>query len=118
MPDEERDPEGAAGIARRGLDPHPLERPFAEDASVADAVEGDAPGEAEVRTSRSRAWTWRTIRRRISSVTFCTEAARSISRWVSGDSGLPRRTAEELGEALRGHGQTLAEVEVLEIEAE
>jgi hypothetical protein len=45
--DEQRDPQGAAGVARGRLDPDLLERPLAEDAAVADAVESDAAGEAE-----------------------------------------------------------------------
>ena len=48
VPDQLRHAERAAGIARRRLDPEPLERPFAQQPPVADAVERDAAGQAEV----------------------------------------------------------------------
>ena len=48
VPDRERDAERAAGVARRRLDPESLERPLAQQPAVADAVERDAAGEAEV----------------------------------------------------------------------
>ena len=54
------------------------------------------------------AWTCRAIRSMISSVTAWIEAARSISRWVSGVSGFrggPPKQPVELG---RGHRQALA----------
>jgi len=40
--------EGAAGVAGRGLDPEALEDAVAQQATVGDAVERDAAGEAEV----------------------------------------------------------------------
>src|SRR5258707_7795487 len=45
MPQRERDAKRAACIAGRRLDPHFLERPFAEDPAVADAVQSDAAGQ-------------------------------------------------------------------------
>ncbi len=86
MVDGERDADGAAGVSRRGLDPQALERPLAQQAAVADAVERDAAGEAQV-LHAGLACTCRAMRSMISSVTSCTEAAMSISRCVSGDSG-------------------------------
>ena len=48
VPDEERDTERPAGVAGRRLNPQILERSLAEDAAVADTVERDAAGEAQV----------------------------------------------------------------------
>src|SRR6185503_4229535 len=48
MPERERYAERAAGVSRRGLDPEIVERPFAQDAPVGDAVERHAAGEAEL----------------------------------------------------------------------
>ena len=42
------DAERAAGVAGRRLNPDVLERPFAQDAAVADAVERHAAGQAQV----------------------------------------------------------------------
>ena len=47
MPDELRDTERAAGIAGGRLNPDLLERPFAQQAAVADAVERDAARHAQ-----------------------------------------------------------------------
>ena len=72
-----------------------LERPFAQDAAVADAVQRHAAGQAQVlhaRSARARAGPARSM---ISSVTAWIEAARSISRCVSGDLGPARRAAEQ-----------------------
>ena len=46
VPDEQRRAERAAGVAGGRLDPDVLERPLAQDAAVADAVERDAAGQA------------------------------------------------------------------------
>ena len=46
--DGQRGAERAAGVAGRRLDPEALERPLAQQPAVADAVERDAAGEAEV----------------------------------------------------------------------
>ena len=43
----ERRPEGAAAVARRGMDVDLLERRFTENAAVGDAVQRNAAGEAE-----------------------------------------------------------------------
>ena len=48
MPQAERHAQRAAGVAGRRLHPHLLERPLAQDAAVADAVERDAAGQAQV----------------------------------------------------------------------
>jgi hypothetical protein len=69
--DRERDADGAARVAGRGLDPEPLERPFAQQAAVADAVERDAARETEVLLP-GLACTCRAMRSMISSVTTCT----------------------------------------------
>ena len=48
MPEAQRHAERAAGIAGRRLNPDLLERAFAQDAAVADAVQRDAAGQAQV----------------------------------------------------------------------
>ena len=48
VPDEERDPQRSPGIARRRLDPDVVERPLAQDAAVADAVECDPACQTQV----------------------------------------------------------------------
>ena len=48
MPDEQSRPEGAAGVAGRGLDPDPLKRTLAQQPAVAHAVQGHAASKAEV----------------------------------------------------------------------
>jgi hypothetical protein len=98
VPGRQRRAERAAGIARRRLHPEPVEAAVAQHLAVGDAVERDAAGEAEVaravlggEAARQRSTT--------SSVTACTEAARSMWRWVSGSSGRARRAAEQRVEA-------------------
>ena len=56
--------------------------------------------------------TWRAMRSMISSVTTCTDAARSISRCVSRRLGLARRAAEQLVEGAVRHGEAVEVVEV------
>ena len=51
-----------------------------------------------------------------SSVTFWIEAAMSISRWVNGDSGGRGGPPKSSSNLRRGHRQTLAVVEVAEIQ--
>ena len=46
--DRQRCADCAAGIARRGLDPHSLEGAFTQDLAVGDAVQCHAAGEAEI----------------------------------------------------------------------
>ena len=48
VPEAQRHAERAAGIAGRRLDPDLLERAFAQDAAVADAVERHAAGQAQI----------------------------------------------------------------------
>ncbi len=48
MPQAERHADGAPGVAGRRLNPHLLERSFPQDAAVADAVERNAAGQAQV----------------------------------------------------------------------
>ena len=48
MPDGERRAEGSAGVTRRGLDPEVLEDPLPQQHAVGHAVQGDAPGHAQV----------------------------------------------------------------------
>ena len=58
VPDEQRRAERAAGVAGGRLDPDVLERPLAQDAAVADAVQRHAAGQAQVlrcRSARARA---------------------------------------------------------------
>ena len=47
IPAPQRGSQSAAGISRRGLDPEILERPFAEQAAVGDAIQRDAAGQTE-----------------------------------------------------------------------
>ena len=63
-------------------------------------------------------WTWRAMRSTTSSVTTCTDAARSISRCVSGVSGSRGRPAEELVERAVRHRQPVQVVEVPHVELE
>jgi hypothetical protein len=53
MPDQLRHAQRAARVARRRLDPELLERPLAEDPTVAHAVERHAAGQAEPDPARS-----------------------------------------------------------------
>ena len=68
MPDELRDAERAAGVAGGRLDPESLERAFAQQPAVADAVERDAAGQAQVSSPVSRCAV-RAMRSMISSLT-------------------------------------------------
>ena len=81
MPDEQRRAQRAAGVARGRLNPDVLERPLAQDAAVADAVERHAAGQAQVLHARSARARAARIRSMTSSVTAWIDAARSISRW-------------------------------------
>ena len=92
----ERGAERAAGVAGRRLDPDALELAVAQDLAVGDAVERDAAGQAQVLDAVGAATRSRVMRSMISSVTFCTEAARSMSRWVSGSLSCRARAAEQL----------------------
>ena len=60
----------------------------------------------------------RPMRSTTSSVTAWMLAARSMCRCSSGDSGLPRRPAEERVEPAAGHRQPLAVVEVVHVQPE
>ena len=113
MPQRVGDAERAAGVAGRGLNPEVLEGPFAQEPAVADAVERDAAGQAELARPVSRCAV--AIRSITSSVISCTDRARSISRCVTGASG-SRRTAEQPLEPGAGHRQAVDELEVLEVQ--
>ena len=63
-------------------------------------------------------WTCRAMRSMISSVTACIDAARSISRCVSGDSGLRGGPPKSRWNFADGHRQPLAVVEVRHVHAE
>ena len=63
-----------------------LERTLAQEAAVGHAVQRHAARQAQV-LQAGLPCTWRAMRSMISSVTTWIEAARSISRCVSGDSG-------------------------------
>ena len=112
MPDQQRRAERAAGVAGRRLNPDLLERAFAQDPAVADAVERHAAGQDEVASTSVSACRWRAHFSITSSHTTWTDAARSISRCVTGDSGLARRPAEQRVELRARHRQAGAVVEV------
>ena len=63
-------------------------------------------------------WRCRAMRSMISSVTFWTDAARSISRCVSLLSGFRGGTAEQTIEGAVGHRQAMEVVEVLDVQLE
>jgi hypothetical protein len=95
VPGEQRRAERAAGIARRRLDPDPLERPFAQEPPLATQLSATPPARHRFFSrspSRGRAAPIFSI---TSSVTFWIDAARSISRCVSSASACAagRRTA-------------------------
>ena len=48
MPEAECDAEGATGITGRGLTPHVLERPFTQDAAVADTIKRHTTSQAQI----------------------------------------------------------------------
>src|SRR5204862_5348429 len=48
VPQRERDTDRPARVAGGRLNPDPIERPFAQDASVADAIERHAAGQAQI----------------------------------------------------------------------
>ncbi len=58
------------------------------------------------------------MRNMASSVTACKEAAKSLSRCVSGDSGWRGGPREQLVKATRGHRQALTVVEVAHVHAQ
>ena len=107
-----------AGVAGGRLDPDVLERAFAQDAAVGDAVQGHAAGQHEICASPFADARAGAMRSMISSVTAWIEAARSISRCVSFRFGLPRRSAEQAMKLRAGHRQALAVVEVAHVHAE
>ena len=88
MVGSERCAERAAASPAAGCTIDVLEGAVAQHLAVGDAVERHAAGEAQVRLARSRARARASSRSTTSSVTAWTDAARSISRWVSGASGL------------------------------
>ncbi len=98
------------------LDPDVVEDALAQQLAVGHAVERDAAGQAEVLRPVSRR-SVRASRSTTSSVTAWIEAARSISRWVSGVPACAagRRRAVE---RVVGHGQAGAVVEVVHVEPE
>ena len=83
MPGEQRRAERTACVAGRRLNPQSLERALAQEAAVADAVQRDAAGQAQVVAAPSRV-SVRAMRSMISSHhDLDRSAARSISRCVS-----------------------------------
>lgn len=117
VPGEERGAEGSTGVAGGGLDPDVLEGGFAQQATVGDAIEGNAAGEAEVARAGGGM-----------------EVAGHAQDDLLGDDlhgggkvefalgqlgfGAPGRSAEELGELVGRHGEALAVVEITLVEAE
>ena len=118
MPDEQRGAERAAGVARRRLDPDVLERPFAQQPAVGDAVERDAAGQHQVLHAGLAGAASRPMRSTTSSVTRL-DAGRQIHvPLLERRLRLARRPAEQLVEPLVRHRQALAVVEVLHVQPE
>ncbi len=90
-----------------------LEAAVAQQLAVGDAVERHAAGQAEIASRRSRAASARVSRSTTSSVTAWIDAARSICALRQRLLRLARRAAEQRVEALVGHGQAGAVVEVV-----
>ena len=118
MPDEQRRSERAARIAGGRLNPDVSRTALRGGCGrwPRSSAPRRRPGTDSSRPSR--AWTCRAIRSMISSVTTWIDAARSISRWVSGDSGLRGGPPNSAVELRRGHRQPLAVVEVRHVHPE
>ena len=117
MPDEQCDAQSPARIAGGGLNPDILERPVAENLAVADAVEGDTAGEAEVFHAGCLAH-------------MAGDAEHDFFghlldrggdvHFALGELGFgrSRRAAEEAVELPRGHGHSLAVIEIGHVHTE
>ena len=97
----QRGAQGAAGIARRRLDPDPSRRRRrASTLPLATQLSATPPAQAQIlRNRRSPPRATRVRRSTISSVTAWIEAARSISRWLNprvrvGRGGAPNRASK------------------------
>ena len=117
VPDEQRHAQRAAGVPRRRLDPDVVERPLAQDAPVADAVERDAAGQAELAqpglgVDVARRPQHRLLGNRLD--------RRGDVHLALGDGrlGPPRRPVEQRVEPARRHSETLAVLEVRHVHAE
>ena len=86
VPDRERGADGAARVARRGLDPEVVEDPSPRSRPFATQFSATPPARQRYRAPVVF-FACRAIFRTISSVTSWIERARSISRCVSSDSG-------------------------------
>ena len=117
MPDQLSDAEGATGVAGSRLNPDALERAFAQQPAVGDAVEGDSPRETEVfRPGRA-------VRR----AGHAEHDLFADDLYRAGEVHLPlcelrfrdaRRTVEQLGERPVRHRETGEVVEELLVEGE
>ena len=117
VPDELGDPQRAAGIARRRLDPEALERTLAQDPAVPHAVERDPTREAELLHAGEPVRRARHAQHR--------HLADFLNRTRDVEVALdqvglrhPRWRAEQLVERPVGHGETAEVVEVLLVQAE
>ncbi len=110
-------PSAPAGIARGRLNPDILERPFAQDAAIADAIERHAAGQHQVLHAGARVDMPRTAQHHIlghgldrgGQIHFALRDARLH---------FTRRAAEEGVKFGRRHRQSLTVVEVAHIQAE
>ena len=108
---------GAARVPARRLDPEVLERALAQDPTVGHAVEGDPAREAQVRFAGHGVRMAGHAQDHL--LGDLLDRAREI-HLPAGDLALGSagRAAEEAGEAVVGHGQTVGISEVIEIQPE
>src|SRR5215213_1091491 len=117
VPDGQRGAERSTGISRRRLYPDPLERTFAQDATVRNAVERDTSGQAKICLAGFFMCAPRHSQHRFFSHDL--NAGREIHVFLRELSlGLARWSTEELVETLARHRQTRAVVEIFRVQPE
>jgi len=117
VPGEHGGPEGAPGIAGGGLDPNVVEQTGSQNLTVGHAVKGDAAGQAQVLLPGHLAG----VSGHFQDHLFGDHLNRTGKvHFALGQVGfrLARGTAEQVGEAVVGHGQTVEIPEVVHVQLE
>ena len=117
MPDQQRHAESSSGVTRRRLNPDLIEGRFPQDPSVANTVEGNAAGQAEI--GKAGLLVGRRDGPEHDLLGHLLDRGGQVHLALSQRSlGLAWGSVKELMETRAGHGQALAIVEVGHVHAE